>query len=399
GGSICADGCGFKRTDLPKNIHIWSKNFKSTGREYGQGVAVDPQGNMLVTGYFTGKVDFGGQELTAVGEDLFVVKLSPRGELIWVRNYSNTGNEHGLGIAVDSKGCVLVTGHFDGDVVFGDYIFTSTGTDLFVLKLEPEAGAVIWARNLKSSGSEEGHGVAVDDQENVLVTGYFDGVRDADGNGLIANGTDLFVVKLDPKEGTVIWAHNFKSKGNQHGMGIAADLKGNVFLTGYFDGKVTFGEFKLEAKGIDLFVIKLEPKEGTVIWAHNYKSEGNEHGMGIAVDPKGHVILTGYFDGKVTFGEFKLSAEGMDMFVVKLEPETDKVLWANNYTPTGDNYGMAVAVDDGGNVFVTGYFNAKMIVGELNKKPSGEDMFVLKLNPEGKEIWVKQFGGAGNQRG
>jgi hypothetical protein len=399
GDSIGADGCVFTRTDLPENIHLWSKNYKSTGREYGQGVAVDPEGNMLVTGYFTGKVDFGGKILTAVGEDLFVVKLSPEGKLVWVHNYSSTSNEHGLGIAVDPEGYVLVTGHFDGEVTFGSQTLKAEGTDLFVLKLEPKAGTAIWARNFKSSSSEEGHGVAVDGQGNVLLTGYFEGVMDADGKWLTANGTDLFVIKLEPEEGKVIWAHNYKSEGNEHGMSVAVDPEGYVFLTGYFDGAVAFGEFKLSAKGTDLFVLKLEPKAGNVLWAHNYISEGNEHGMGIAVDPKGSVILTGYFDGKVSFGEFELSAEGTDMFVVKLEPKAGKVLWANNYSRIGVDYGMAVAVDAGGNVFVTGYFNTKTVFGDWRMKSSGEDMFVLKLDPEGKEIWVKQFGGAGNQRG
>ncbi len=399
GDKIGADGCSFTRTDVLQDIHLWSKNYKSTGREYGQGVAVDLNGNMLVTGYFTGKVDFGGKILTATGEDLFVAKLSPEGELIWVHNYSSTGNEHGLGIAVgDVDGNVVVTGHFDGEVTFGSQTLNAEGTDLFVLKLEPKAGTVIWARNFKNSGREEGHGVAVDGDGNVLLTGYFEGVVDADGNWLIANGMDLFVIKLEPKAGNVLWAHNYVSTGNEHGMGIAVDSEGYVILTGYFDGKVAFGKFELSAKGKDLFVLKLEPKAGNVLWAHNYVSTGNEHGMGIAVDPKGYVILTGYFDG-VAFGEFELRAEGTDMFVVKLEPEAGKVIWANNYPLIGVDYGMAVAADAGGNVFVTGYFNAKTIFGDFRMRASGEDMFVLKLDPEGKEIWVKQFGGAGDQRG
>ena len=399
GSKIGADGCAFTRTDIPENIHLWSQNYKSTGREYGQGVAVDPEGNMLVTGYFTGKVDFDGTILTAAGEDLFVVKLDPEGKLLWVQSYPSTSNEHGLAIAVDADGNVLVTGHFDGEVTFGSKTLKARGTDLFVLKLEPDSGAVHWARNFKNSSSNEGHGVAVDGEGNVLLTGYFEGVVDADGKWLTAKGTDLFVIKLEPEAGNVLWAHNYESEGNEYGMGITVGPKGNVLLTGYFDGKVAFGEFELSAKGTDLFVLNLEPEAGKVLWAHNYESEGNEYGIGIAVDPEGFVILTGYFDGGVVFGEVELGAEGIDLFVVKLEPEAGKVLWANNYPHIGVDHGMAVAADPDGNVYVTGYFTTEAIFGDFRMRASGEDMFVLKLDPEGTEIWVNKYGGAGNQGG
>ena len=56
--------------------HLWSQRFGDTNYEIGNGLAADGSGNVLVTGLFSGTVDFGGDALTSAGsEDIFVLKL------------------------------------------------------------------------------------------------------------------------------------------------------------------------------------------------------------------------------------------------------------------------------------------------------------------------------------
>jgi hypothetical protein len=83
-------------------------------------VAVDGSGDVLVTGQFTGSVDFGtGRLTTAGGNDVFVARYSAAGAPLWARRFGGLITDVGSGVAVDGSGNVLVTGYFAGTVDFG----------------------------------------------------------------------------------------------------------------------------------------------------------------------------------------------------------------------------------------------------------------------------------------
>jgi hypothetical protein len=124
----------------PSGAHVWSKHFGDTGIQQGQSIAVDASGNVLVTGHFAGTMDLGGGPLTStVGSlDLFVAKLDPSGAHVWSKRFGDASDQVGQGIAADSAGNVLVTGFFNGAMDFGFGVITSAGgNDIFVAKLTP----------------------------------------------------------------------------------------------------------------------------------------------------------------------------------------------------------------------------------------------------------------------
>jgi hypothetical protein len=118
--------------------HLWSKRFGSTSDDLGSGIAADGSGNVLVTGYFQGTVDFGGGPLpNAGGAEIFVGKYSGvDGAYLWSKWFGSTENDVGCKIATDASGNPLVTGYFRGTADFGGEVLTSVGyDDIFVLKL------------------------------------------------------------------------------------------------------------------------------------------------------------------------------------------------------------------------------------------------------------------------
>ena len=119
--------------------HLWSKRFGSTSFDQGYGVAVDDSGNVVVTGSFNGTVNFGGGGLNSAGSfDIFVAKFSGAdGSHLWSKRFGSTYEDEGLGVAVDGSGNVVVTGYFWGTVDFGGGELTSAGSsdDIFVVKL------------------------------------------------------------------------------------------------------------------------------------------------------------------------------------------------------------------------------------------------------------------------
>ncbi len=390
---------------------VWAHGFGAAGLDTGQSVTVDAHGNVIVTGYFSGTVDFdpgsGTHNLTSNGgsTDVFVVKLDSAGNLVWAHRFGTAAIDLGFGVAVDAHGNVTLTGHFEDTVDFdpgsGTHILNSNGSDdVFVVKLDP-AGNLVWARGFGAGGSDAGQSVAVDAHGNVTLTGYFESTVDFDPglgiHNLISGGsTDVFVVKLD-SAGNLVWAHGFGAGALDLGFGVAVDAHGNVTLTGRFTGTVDFDpgpdphNLTSSAGSTDAFVVKLDAA-GNLVWAHPFGAAGADRGNSAAMDAHGNVTLTGRFTGTVDFDPgpdtHELTGNALDdAFVVKLDP-AGNLVWAHGFGAAGLDVGFGVAVDAHGNVTVTGSFN--LIVdfdpgsGVHNLTSGGDaDVFVIKLTDAG----------------
>src|SRR6516165_4971092 len=133
------------------------------GIDVGTGVAADGAGNVYVSGTLWGTATFGTVSLTSAGgTDAFVAKLDSAGNVPWAKHLGGAGDDAGVGIAVDGSGNAYVTGVFSGTATFGTVSLTSAGdTDIFVAKLDG-AGNVAWAKRMGGSGDDAGVGIAVD---------------------------------------------------------------------------------------------------------------------------------------------------------------------------------------------------------------------------------------------
>ena len=164
-------------------------------------MAVDGYNNILVTGQFSGTVDFGAGPLSSSPfyySDIFLAKFSPAGDTVWSKRLGGTSADSGRSVAVDDSDNVLVTGYFVGTVDFGGGSLTSAGLDIFAAKYS-SSGAYIWAKRFGGSSSDSGNTIAVDNIGNVLVGGYFQDTIDFGGGPLTSAGAlDAFLVTLAP---------------------------------------------------------------------------------------------------------------------------------------------------------------------------------------------------------
>mgnify|MGYP002413390481 CR=1 FL=1 len=126
--------------------HEWTATFGSTAVDDGWSVAVDGSGNGYTSGYFHGTVNFGAGNVTAAGNsDAYVTKLNAAGAHQWTTTFGGTSAEFGRRVAVDGSGNVHVTGYFKGTVDFGAGNVTAPGvdSDVFVVKLNSAGQAVV----------------------------------------------------------------------------------------------------------------------------------------------------------------------------------------------------------------------------------------------------------------
>jgi hypothetical protein len=324
GGDLTSAGSNdiFVAKFSPDGSHVWSKRFGSGGPQSGLGISTDGSGNVVVAGRFTGTVDFGGGALSSAGgDDVFVAKFTPDGTHIWSKRFGDASAQYATDLVVDGPGNVTITGYLDGSVDFGGGDLTGAGSiDIFVAKFDP-AGAHLWSKRFGDSDEQQALGIAGDPSGNVIIAGYFDGTVNFGGGDLTGAGDyDVFLAKFDPS-GAHVWSKRFGDAQGQEAFCVAADESGKVILAGHFAGTVECGGDPLTAAGsYDIFVAKFGAN-GAHLWSDSFGDASEQYVFGIAAGASGVVAITGELYGTVDFGGGALTSAGTrDIFVAKFAP-------------------------------------------------------------------------------
>jgi hypothetical protein len=381
--------------------HAWSDGYGDATSQYAYSIAADGSGNLVVTGWFAGTIDFGGGPLTgAGGQDIFLVKFDAAGNHIWSQRFGDASSQYGYDVTIDAWGNVVLVGYFSGAVDFGGGLLTSAGNnDIFVAKFDA-GGNHLWSHRFGDGFSQYGRAVAVDGQGNVLVTGQYYSTVDFGGGPFTSAGLlDIFVIKFDAG-GNHLWSRSFGDGSDQYGYAIATDAADNVILTGPFAGSVNFGGGVLTSAGmLDIYVVAFK-SSGLHMWSHRFGDGEYQQAHGIAIDGSDNIILVGEFRGTVNFGGGPLTSAGFeDIFVAKFNALGNH-LWSRGFGDANNQIALAVCSDGEDNVAVTGELEGTVDFGGGPRTCGGAtDFFVVQLDPNGSHLWSERFGDASWQRG
>lgn len=320
----------------------WAYAFGTTGFNFGNGIAVDQQGDVYVIGDFEGTIDFdpgpGVASVTANGgASVFIVKFSNTGVFQWVRTFGGTGIDIGNGVYCGPSGNVYVCGVFQNQVNFNPsgtpVNITSNGFyDIFVAKFSSE-GNLVWARGLGGSNSDHAKGLTVDADENVITTGYFSGSASfqAGSSGPISlssvGSDDIYVHKMDAN-GNTLWAKNAGGNGLDWGDKVSVDANGNILAIGFFRETADFdpgpGVANFTSAGnSDGYVWKLSP-QGDYVWAYRIGGSALDIAYGVGAVSSGDIFVSGTFLGTVDFDQgmgttSRTSAGSGDVYLLKID--------------------------------------------------------------------------------
>jgi hypothetical protein len=222
---------------------------------------------------------------------------------------------------------------------------------------------LIYSTYLGGSGTDEGFGVAVDSSGNAYVTGWTGSTNFPTMNPLQpanAGNGDAFVAKLSPAGSALVYSTYLGGSGFELGQGIAVDTSGNAYVTGY----TTSTDFPTmnplqpaNGGGADAFVAKLNPTGSALVYSTYLGGSGDDYGSGIAVDNSGNVYVTGNTDSTnfPTMNPFQPDLAGdTNVFVAKLNPTGSALVYSTYLGGSGTDYGNGIAVDSSGNAYVTG---------------------------------------------
>ena len=387
---------------------LWAKKVGGPGNDKGKSIYTDSLGNAVVTGWFQYTANVGDVTFTSGGgSDVFIAKYDSNGDFIWARQGNGTGSDYGNAIAADAQGNVLVSGVFNGSLDFDNSTLTSFGgDDVFLVKYDP-AGNLLWTKQAGGVGADRSYGgLTIHPSNGIVLTGTYYLTATFDSTTLTSpGGSQIFMAKY-AADGTLLWVKQDGGTAAKNPRATCTDARGNIIITGFFNtapgsqlqlGNAAFTSFGYD----DVFVAKYDIN-GNFIWATQEGGASWDWSRGVATDAAGNIIITGEFRGTANFGSatFTAAGAGRDIFISKylsgesVVTNADDTQWAKRSGGTAYDYGKSVTTDVSGNAIVAGYFKGTATLGDTSLTASGMyDIFLSKYKTDGTLAWTRQAGG------
>jgi hypothetical protein len=310
---------------------LWQKTWGSTGDETALGIDIDTSGNVYVAGDTS---SFG-----AVANDVFLLKYTPDGTLLWQRMWGGPGIENVSGVAVDGDGNAFVTGRTNG-IGFGAGLY-----DIFVIKYDTD-GTLLWQEAWGGTDNELAGSPATDIVGNVYIPGG------TSSFGVLPGSSDAAVLKLDPS-GNVLWQKTWGDIGSEIAYGLSLDNSGNVWVTG--------NEDSFSVGATDVALLEYNSLDGTLLLQRTWGGADYDYGWGITADNNGLVYLDGAALDALSSWQIPVGTENTPTGTVTILTGAEAI-------PTGtENTPVWTETD------VTG--------GVLDWGGGGNDALVMKVDP------------------
>ncbi len=324
---------------------LWVARYNGTGdaEDFVSRVEVDPSGNVYITGTSYG---------LTTGYDITTLKYSSAGSQLWVARYTSSGiaTDEAIDLKVDAAGNAYVTGSRFSAASQKDYVtikYSTAGTQLWVS-----------AYNGTGNGDDNPASIDIDGSGNVYVTGASRGTT---------SGVDIATIKYN-SSGVQQWASRYTGVGDSVDRGVKVDVDA---LSNVYVGGVTYAA----ATGNDYILVKYN-SSGVQQWLRTHSSPGasNDYVTDAIVDASNNIYISG--------SRF-VAASRYDFHTIKYDGSGNS-LWSASFNSVenDDDAATALALDNTGNLYVTGYsFNFK----------SGDDIYTLKYTPTGIQRWSTRF--------
>jgi len=360
----------FAAINVKAQNFIWSNKIQAS-HQGKRSIACDDSGNVYVAGT-SSVVSFDSVRFSG---PLFFAKYNSEGNLVWGKGI-NGGKVYTIKVFLDSKGSIYMSGNFTGTVFFGQHqVATAYGEYANFLVQCDYNGNYLWARKIFSGGFNASPFISTDTSGSIYMLGVnFE-------SDLPVSGEGRFVISKLNASGEFQWLKKTGvSDGPVYLRDFAVDAVGNIYITGSFgryhgpySGILSFGTNILESDGeINIFLARFD-MNGNAVWAKKaggerapYVNYYNNQGQFIALDNSGNVYMSGTFGDSAVFEGIKIKRNQGDyvgMFYCKYDT-SGNLKWVKSGAK-GD-----IACDNQGNVFVV-----------------SENDLLIKCNPDGERIW------------
>jgi len=349
----CENGCENGACKI-----VWKERktiqWGSSDGDEGNGVAIDSSGNIYVVGSTHGSLDGN----SSIGDwDVYLTKLSVDGTKLWTRQWGTSSKDVGTSVAVDSLGNVFVGGYTEGSL---DGNTNAGAADIFLTKFSND-GVKQRTWQWGTYAEDRGYSMTVDSFDNLYIAGGITGSTD-----IAVSFSNGFLTQLST-DGEKLWTKEWGKSGFfSMGYSVAIDSSGNIYVTGVLNINTTF--------------LTKYSTDGVEIWTKEWGGTNWDAGRSVVIDRTDNIYL--YGNTKGSYDGSSNSEDYHDIFLKKLSNDGME-LWSKEFGTLKDDGGYSVAVDSSGNIYTTGYINAR----NFNSFEFERDFFLAKFASDGTELW------------
>ncbi|MGQ4876720.1 MAG: SBBP repeat-containing protein [Promethearchaeia archaeon] len=325
---------------------IWNTTWGDINDDIGYGIFVNGTNDIYITGATNsyGKGNY----------DVILLKYNQSGDLAWNKTFGKANLDIGYCI-IGNSGNIFVSGYLNNSI--------NNSYDVLLLKYD-SSGNLIWNTIWGGSEYDVGYGVAVDGSGFI----YLSGTTKSIGAG---GSKDVLLLKYS-SSGPSSWSKTWDGYASEYGYDVITDNSDNIYVTGIIN---------IAGKKKDALLLKYD-SSGALIWSVNWGGTEIENGYGVVCDNFGNIYVTGTTE---SYGNGE-----NDVFLLKYNP-SGNLIWNKTWGGGIDDRGYGIAVDNLGNIYITGItesYGAGL-----------EDVFLLKYNSSGTLIWDKTWGGSDDDEG
>ena len=380
----------------------------------GTGLTTDEAGNAYVTARYIGDH----------GENNFVVaRLDASGEVVWTTEVEGHNHDVAGDLVLDGLGRLLITGWTDSDdfpTTPDAMDATLTGfRDVFLMKLSPVDGSIVYSTLLGGDYTDEGHGLALNDEGEIYIVGTT-GSTDfptvdayqSEPSAPLYIYTDVFITRLSPDAKVIRYSTYFGGFEDDTGGKIGLDADGNIIIAGGTNSDDLPLVDAVSLTPNDMFVSKLSADGSALLFSTYFGGEDDDALAAMVVDAEGHAYLTGSTRSiglPTTLGAYQYELVGEingcqtyfpvtffncdDVFVTKMATDGTGLVYSTYVGGTHIEEARDIAVDSGGRAHVVGYTTSDDFPGGGTSSAS---VFLSQLDADGANLGYTVFKQSGS---
>lgn len=355
---------------------LWRKSIGGSGDDFIHGAIELPDGSIICIGEsFSNTTPFNNLG----NSDIFACRISPNGELIWLKNYGGIGNDFGISVALHPDGNILIAGNSETTQA------SSHGQmDIILYKIDT-SGNIIWTKNFGGSNDDFVKKIKKCSQGFIVIGDSMSNNQNIAGN---RGGKDVCVLLLD-WEGNIIWTKTFGGSNHDYSVDVIEDTDKNFVVAGETfstDYDALENHRILETR--DYFVIKISP-QGAKIFTRCYGGEHNEYSKGIVQLYSGDYCILG--ESYSTSGQPTNNHGSADFWLIKTSQAQGDLIWERNYGGESHDEPCTLLLSFENTLLLGGNVSHPAGKGDVLSTYGGEDFWVaqLKLNDCERQLQIR----------